>query len=447
MNSKMVKLAVAAVIAAGALTVGVERLTRSRPSRVQAFKAQIRANTALDLDPEAALPLRDARPEDFDVTWSSEHGGSLKILPGSSLRMWAITLINPRWDDVMGWAFSHLADIQKSEATSVVPTEQTRFAAVLTSEGNLAVVQIDHRNEEMAWLSWRVEKAVSPGYSPVQTLTLRSVDVQSATGGDCAVDLDTGAVRSIPADVLSMPAGEMLGWLEQNGIDAIATMSDEGLSLNGVGLVFEPWGPGSWAGTSAVDLRERMISRSFEPRLSMAYRKGEYQLAFPFKTREGGIGMLQILAVDESERAIQFRYRVVQAEDGVRAETEDDAESQQLSESVKRLMHFGLLAWNYADEHDGRFPETLEQLKAYAKRFDQDFGWIRDNVGYVGAGGTTNDPNPGDTVLAYDRTLLATGKGTYAVFRDGHAEFLPPDLLAKYGLSDKPQDAPPMSPR
>ena len=438
MHSKITKPAVAAVVVVAALAVGVERWTRSRPNRVQAFSARIRANTALDLDPEAALPLRDAQPEDFDVTWSSEDGGALQILPGSSLRILACPYIDPEWDAAISWSYSNLAQLRGSTATRVVPKAREPFVAVLTSEGNLAVIKIGGRKETHAWLSWRVEKAVSPGYGPTQTLTLRIVDPEGGVADDGAVDLDAGRVLSIPADVLTMPAAEMLGWLEENGVDAIARKTEEGHGLIGVGLVFWTWSPGSWADTSAVDLREDLISDSFQPRRPLLFREGQYQYAFPFKTREGGIGMLQMLAFDAANQTVQFRYRMVEREPTSDTESTgaEDAESQRLAASVERLMRLGLMAWKYAEEHDWRYPETVDELADYAERFEQDFQWILDNVAYVGAGRTAEDPE--STLIAYDKTLLAIGKGTYAVFRDGHAEFIEPDRLTEYGLPPEP---------
>ncbi len=447
MHSKITRPAIAAVVVVAALAVGVERLTRSRPSKVQAFRAQIRANMALDLDPEGALPLRDAQPGDFDVTWSSEDGGSLKILPGSSLRILACPYIDAEFDSAISWSYANLAELKESTVTRVVPKKRERFVVVLTSEGNLAVIEIGGHDEEQAWLSWRIETTISPDYGPIRTVTLQVVDPQGTDAEDGAVDLDTGRVLSIPADVLGMPAAEMLGWLEENGIDAIAKQTEEGYGLVGVGLVSGAWPPGSWAKTGAIDLREDMAPDSFQLRRPLLYREGQYQYTFPFKTRESGIGMLQMLAVDASARTVRFRYRMVEEEPvgGPDVTAKEDAESERLAESVDRLMRFGLMAWKYAEEHEWRYPDTLEQLPEYAERFDQDFEWIRDNVAYVGAGLTAEDP--ASALVAYDKTLLATGKGTYAVFRDGHAEFLPPDVLAKYGLADKPQDAPPISPR
>ncbi len=435
MNSKIARLAVAAVVVLAALAVGVERLTRTKPSQVQAFSAQIRTDMALDLDPAAALPLRTAQPGDFDVTWSSEDGGALQILSGSSLRILACPLIEPQWDSVISWAYSHLTELQESTASRVAATKRQPFAIVLTSEGNLAVIDIAGHRETHAWLRWRIEEAVTPGYGPIKTLTLQVVDPQGSVTENGAVDLDTGRILSIPADVLSMPAVEMLSWLEQNGIDAVARKTEEGWGLVGVGLVFWTWSPGSWAGTSAVDLREEMAASSFQPRRPLLYQEDSYQFAFPFKTREGGIGMLQILTIDATEQTVQFRWRMVADDTAsiIETTTEDDLESQRLALSVKKLKHFGLMAWIYAQEHDWKYPDTIHELKDYAAQCDQDFQWILENVGYVGAGRVGDDPP--ETLIAYDKTLLATGKGTYGVFRDGHAEFIEPSRLSQYGLS------------
>ncbi len=437
-NRKIAKFAIAGLVVVAALAVGVERMTRSKPNKTQAFSAQIHANMALDLDPEAALPLRDAQPGDFDVTWSSEDGGSLQILPGSSLRILACPYIDPQWDAAVSWSYSTLAALKASTATRVVPTKSEPFVAVLTSAGNLAVIKVGGRKETHAWLSWRVENAVSPGYGPIQTLTLRFVDPQGAAAEDGAIDLDTGRVVSIPADVLTMPAAEMLDWLEQNGIDAIAKKTDEGHGLVGVGLVFWTWSPGNWADTGAVDLCEEMASSSFQPRRPLLYREGQYQPVFPFKTREGGIGMLQMLAVDAAKQTVEFRYRMVEEEPMSPNEStgEEDPESQRLAVSVERLMRFGLMAWKYTEEHDWRYPDTIEELEEYAAPSGQNFQWILDNVAYVGAGRTAEDPE--STLIAYDKTLLATGKGTYAVFRDGHAEFWTPAQAQEYGITPTP---------
>jgi len=53
---------------------------------------------------------------------------------------------------------------------------------------------------------------------------------------------------------------------------------------------------------------------------------------------------------------------------------------------------------------------------------------------HLGAGKAAADPNAGRTILAYGKTILREGKGTYVVFRAGRAEFIEPKRLAEYGL-------------
>jgi hypothetical protein len=70
-----------------------------------------------------------------------------------------------------------------------------------------------------------------------------------------------------------------------------------------------------------------------------------------------------------------------------------------------------------------------------------------DNVEYLGAGRGACDPKTDTSLLAHDKTLLAKGKGTNGAFRDGHAEFLPPNLPQKYGITGEPQGVRTMPPK
>jgi hypothetical protein len=401
-----------------------------------AFVAHIEANMALDLDPKAAVPLRDTQPGDFDVIWDTEGGGSLKVAPGSSARLWPMTLIKPPWDGAIWHAYEHLDEIKASPAVSVVPTEETPFAAVLTGEGSLAIVQIHRFNESHAILRWRVEKVVGPGYGPVQIVTLQSIDENSAVALPAAIDFDAGKVVEIPPHVLQLPTEQWLEWLEQNGVDAIARISDEGDGLVGVGLVFQPWMASCWASTDPVHLRQSMAKDSYQPRRRLLFHEDSYQTVFPFKTRDGMIGMLQLLAVDKAKQTVQFRYRMLLAEGG-ETNPENDIQSQRLADSVHRLMEFGLLVSSYACHHEAKYPTSLEELRASVEKHHQDYQWIVENVEYLGAGKTARDLNAGETVLAYDKTLLKAGKGTHAVFRDGHASFIEPKRLSQYGIPNK----------
>lgn len=63
----------------------------------------------------------------------------------------------------------------------------------------------------------------------------------------------------------------------------------------------------------------------------------------------------------------------------------------------------------------------------------EDFAWTWQNVKYL-ARGKTIAVRP-DTVIAYDKTLLAARKGTNVLFNDSHVEFVKPERLKELGIS------------
>ncbi len=435
LRSRTARLTAAAVVFLGALAVGVETFRPHKSNQAHAFSAEIRTNMALDLDLKGAIPLRQAQPGDFDVTWDGENGGTLRIMPGSSLRLSTPSWTQPKWDDVVDWAHARLAEIGESAATSVSAREK-RFAAILTSEGNLAIVQIGDYDESKARLQWQVESTALPGYSPVQVVTLACVDPDHPSAQPCAIDFDTSRTVAIPTQAIGLPAERFLGWLEQNGIDAIAWISDEGGCLAGVGLVMQTWEAGLWAAVPALGVRDAVSRVSYQSRDPILYWEGQYQRVHPFRTREGGIGILQMRGVDRARQTVEFRYRMVleDAPAGTEGEGQADAESLQLARSGEWMNRLGRSLLIYGSENEDRLPQSLEEMRKYAESEEQ-YQWLVANVEYVGAGLLFSRSSP-SLVLAYDKTLLAKGKGTHVLFLDTHIDFVEPEEFAEYGLSD-----------
>ncbi len=438
MKTRFVKPALAAIVLIAALAVGVETFRPGKAAKAHAFSAEIRANTALDLDPRAAIPLRQAQPEDFDVTWDAENGGTLRIMPGSSLRLSTPAWSEPEWDDVVGWAHSILAELPKSTATSISAREK-RFAAILTSEGNLAVVQIGDYDESKARLQWQVESTALPGYGPVQVVTLACIDPEKPSAQPCAIDFDTGRTSAIPSQVLALPPEGFRDWLEQNGVDAIARMTDGNGSLVGVGLVQQTGEAGLWAVIPAMGIRDGMASNSYQTRDPILFREGQYQLIHPFKTREGGIGILQMRGMDRSGPMVQFRYKMVldDAPAGTQAEMPEDAELLRIARSAEWLCRLGKSLLIYANDHEDRLPPSLA-LRELAES-EEEYQWLVKDVEYLGAGLTV--ARPPSAVVAYDKILLAKGKGTNVLFLDSHIEFVEPERLTQLGLPAGPPNA------
>ncbi len=431
MNSKITRMALAAVVVGAALAVGVERLTRTEPEKTYAFSAEIQADMALDLDPKGAIPLQQPEPGDFDITWDGENGGTLRIMPGSSLRLCTPSKRQPRPDQALLWAHSMLAEMPDSTTTSV-SASQSRFAAILTSEGNLAVIQIGEYDENKAQLQWQVEDATLPGYGPAQVVTLAHADSENPTAQACAIDFDTGQTSVIPANVMKATPEALLDWLQRHGIDAIAQVTDDGGALVGTGLAVKDLGPHSWVVARALLVRHATAGVMYESRDPVFCQQGSSQRVHAFKTREGSIGILQMQNADPSQQTVQFRYRTVQ--EGY----PEEVELPPIYQSGDYLADLGRDVLIYAGEHEDRFPQSLEEMR---DRVDDEayYQWMIRDVAYLGARVTTDDPF--SLVIAYDRALLALGKGTNVLFLDSHIEFLEPKELEKLGLPTSPEES------
>ena len=101
-------------------------------------------------------------------------------------------------------------------------------------------------------------------------------------------------------------------------------------------------------------------------------------------------------------------------------------------ESAKKLSNLGKALLIYANDHDDKYPNALFNFSEYMKW--QDFSWIRQNVEYLASGKTLAD-RP-DIPLAYDKTLLAKGKGTNVLYNDCHVGFVKAEGLKKLGISE-----------
>jgi type II secretory pathway component GspD/PulD (secretin)/beta-lactamase regulating signal transducer with metallopeptidase domain len=103
----------------------------------------------------------------------------------------------------------------------------------------------------------------------------------------------------------------------------------------------------------------------------------------------------------------------------------------QAKESGEMLMYFGRAMLVYANDYDGKYPDSPEQLREYLKT-DQ-LKWATGNVEYLAKGKTTSD-RP-DIVIAYDKTLLSEGKGTNVLFNDSHVSFEKPERLKELDIT------------
>ena len=103
----------------------------------------------------------------------------------------------------------------------------------------------------------------------------------------------------------------------------------------------------------------------------------------------------------------------------------------QYVESADHVQGLAAALQRYAGAHNGSYPDSLEQLAAYA----DDVAWLIGNIEYIRPIAVTTTSESAEVVLAYDKTLLKTAKATHVLFRDGHIEFCQPRRLRTLGIS------------
>lgn len=128
---------------------------------------------------------------------------------------------------------------------------------------------------------------------------------------DIFIDFDTGKLTSRPE---FQPKGwdEVLAWIRGEGIDAMCALNPEVWTVSGLDMAVAPVPARRWDVMSAGDVRQAFTW--VEPG-SVAFMdaKGDLPLTYVFKTREGGMGILQILEVRQTApRGVKVRYKMVQ---------------------------------------------------------------------------------------------------------------------------------------
>ncbi|MCP4592039.1 MAG: hypothetical protein GY842_14990, partial [bacterium] len=197
-------------------------------------------------------------------------------------------------------------------------------------------------------------------------------------------------------------------------------------------LVVQDLGPVSWVVARPLFVRHAIAPVMYESRDPIVCQQGQSQRIHAFKTRQGGIGILQMQSAGPSQQTVQFRYKMVQ--EGYL----EEAELPQIYQSGDYLADLGRDVLIYSGDHQDRLPQSLEEMR---ERVDDDayYQWMIRDVAYLGAGVTTDDPF--SLVIAYDRALLATGKGTNVLFLDSRTEFVEPERWPTLGLPTSPEEA------
>jgi len=108
--------------------------------------------------------------------------------------------------------------------------------------------------------------------------------------------------------------------------------------------------------------------------------------------------------------------------------------------SYKNMQKLGLAVAVFANDHKGRCPSNLSDLRKYIAD-EQIFDWINQNVVYLGKNKQYRAPP--DAVLAYDESMLKkTRQETNVLYNDAHVSFEKPEWLELKATSHQPGQKP-----
>lgn len=130
---------------------------------------------------------------------------------------------------------------------------------------------------------------------------------------DSGIDFDTGKLISRAADWPADFQGRMAR-LREAGVDAVADEVSAVRGLVGIDLIVVPVAAkGIWDSARPAGLAPNRVfpGKAAAPTVPISAAQG-FPRTFAIRTREGGVGLLQILGFAEDGKGVRIRYKMVQ---------------------------------------------------------------------------------------------------------------------------------------
>ena len=115
---------------------------------------------ALDLDTGRRNKLKKTWPEEYEVGWDNDAGGSL-FTRNSSVWMWPLTSVN-NFDEAVAVSSKRIEAVS-DDGFRGFPAKENKYVLIKTSEDNFAVLEIQEYDETDAKIKWQIiKKAKKP---------------------------------------------------------------------------------------------------------------------------------------------------------------------------------------------------------------------------------------------------------------------------------------------
>ncbi len=141
--------------------------------------------------------------------------------------------------------------------------------------------------------------------------------VVNHTGENCLIDLDTGTLVTPPKEVFEGGSKTAIEWMRKNGIDAGGGMQPEVQGLIGFDIIAIPVSDSVWNSSGdagLMDAKQNAFALSTPGNPVFLSAKGGVPVTYMFQTREGGLGVLQIVGFTDDPKGTRIRYKMLQTE-------------------------------------------------------------------------------------------------------------------------------------
>ncbi len=199
-------------------------------------------------------------------------------------------------------------EIPVSPAYSEAPNYIIKITAHILQESEAAPIAPGVRPEESA----RSAESADPDVSTFGPVFERVVNDDSV-GENMLIDFDTGDLFARHEEIQGLP--ERLEWFRRTGIDALCDADAPVSGLVGMDMVVHPFSAeaGMWDKMTARNLKEQEFWTFARPGFPVyTSAAGDLPATFAFRTREGGMGILQIVGFTEDPKGVKIRYKMVQ---------------------------------------------------------------------------------------------------------------------------------------
>ena len=138
--------------------------------------------------------------------------------------------------------------------------------------------------------------------------------VETSFQGKYAIDLDKGMLHTPPAAMQGRDEQARNHWIRAVGADAVANL---GSGLIGRDMLLTSVDNSTWDRPSAAMIQHWSTMEPARPGVEITAEmpgKGRLPVTYLFKTREGSVGLLQIVGFTDDPPGVKIRYKLVRGE-------------------------------------------------------------------------------------------------------------------------------------